>query len=52
MFQRIAQRKEKLEALTENVRILQLLLARQEGAITTLEFVERVRGAVRDPLAE
>ena len=40
---------EKLEALTENVRILQLLFAWREGAITTLECVERVRGAVPDP---
>jgi hypothetical protein len=42
---------ERLEALEENVRILRLLFADQEGAITTLEFVHRVRGAV-PPLAE
>jgi hypothetical protein len=37
---------------TENVRILQLLFIWRQGAITALEFVERVRGAVPDPLAE
>ena len=52
MDQRIAHGEEKLEALQENVRILRLLFAHQEGAISTLEFVERVRGAVPDPLAE
>ena len=41
-----------LEALNENVRILQLLFAYQEGALTALEFVDRVRGAVAEPLAE
>jgi hypothetical protein len=34
------------------VRILGLLFAYQEGAITALEFAERVRGAVPDPLAQ
>ncbi len=52
MGQRTAQRKERLEALQENVRIMGLLFAHQQGAITTLEFVERVRGAVPDPLAQ
>jgi hypothetical protein len=32
--------------------ILGLLFAWQEGAMTTLEFVERVRGAVPNPLAQ
>ncbi len=40
-----------LEALTEDVRILELLLAHKQGAITAMEFVEQVRGAVPDPLA-
>ena len=52
MEQRIAHGSEVLAGITENVRILQLLFAWQEGAITALEFVERVRGAVPDPLAE
>ena len=52
MDQRTAHGEERLEALEENVRILSLLFAYQEGAITALEFVERVRGAVPDPLAE
>ncbi len=50
--QRRAHGEEKLDALKENVRILQLIFAWREGAITTLECVERVRGAVPDPLAE
>ncbi len=50
--QRTAHAKEKLEAIVENVRILRLLFAWREGAITALEFVERVRGAVPDPLAD
>jgi hypothetical protein len=50
--QRRAQGEERHEALVENVRILRLLFAYQEGAITALEFVERVRGAVPDPLAQ
>jgi hypothetical protein len=47
MDQRIARGEERLEAIAENVRILRLLFAYQEGAITALEFVERVsrRGA-------
>ena len=52
MEQRTAHGVEVLEVLTENVRILRLLFAWREGAITTLEFVERVRGAVPDPLAQ
>jgi hypothetical protein len=43
---------EMLKAVEENVGILQLLFAWQQGAITPLEFVERVRGAVPDPLAQ
>jgi hypothetical protein len=50
--QQLAHGKEKLEALTENVRVLELLLAHKQGATTAMEFVEQVRGAVRDPLAE
>ena len=41
-----------LAAIEENVRILELLICMQAGVITTLEFVERVQGAVPDPLAE
>ena len=52
MGQRRAHGQEVLEALVENVRILRLLFAWREGAITALEFVERVRGAVPDPLAQ
>jgi hypothetical protein len=40
------------EALTEESRILELLLCYQQGAITLLEFVQRVAGAVPDPLSE
>jgi hypothetical protein len=50
--ERIAHGEERLETLDENVRILRLLFAYQQGAITAVEFVERVRGAVPDPLAE
>ena len=49
MDQRRAHGEEKPDALKENVRILQLIFAWREGAITTLECVERVRGAVPDP---
>ena len=49
--QRTAHRKEALEAISENVRILQLLFAWREGALSTFEFVERIREAVPDPLA-
>jgi hypothetical protein len=52
MGERTAHGIEKLEAIGENVRILCLLFAYQEGAIPALEFVERVRGAVPDPLAQ
>ncbi len=52
MEQRTAHGREVLAGITENVRILELLIAWQEGAITALEFVERVRGAVPDPLAQ
>jgi hypothetical protein len=52
MEQRRAQGHERLEAVSENVRILRLLFAYEQGAITALELVERVRGAVPDPLAE
>ena len=48
MDQRTAQRKEKLEALTENIRILKLLFLQREGKISALEFVERVRGVIVD----
>jgi hypothetical protein len=41
-----------LAAIAENVRILRLLFAWQMGAMTTLEFVRRVRGAVPSPLAQ
>ena len=52
MRQRTAHCAEVLAALEENVRILKLLIGWQAGVITTLEFVERVQGAVPDPLAE
>ena len=52
MDQRIAHGKDVLAAIEENVRILELLICMQAGVITTMEFVERVQGAVRDPLAE
>jgi hypothetical protein len=48
MDQRIAQGAEVLEAVSENVRILQLLFAYKEGAITAMECVERIRGVVTD----
>jgi hypothetical protein len=50
--QRIAHGRERLEAVSENVRILKLLFLYKQGYITALEFVERVRGAVPDPLAQ
>ena len=49
MKERVAHGEERLEALVENVRILRLLFAWRQGAITALEFVERVRGALLDP---
>jgi hypothetical protein len=49
---RVAHGQEKLEALVENVRILGLLFAWRQGSITALECVERIRGAVPDPLAK
>ena len=52
MEQRKAHGDEVLEALAENVRLRQLLFTWQEGKITTMEFVERVRGAVPDPLMD
>jgi hypothetical protein len=52
MDQRRAHGEERLEAVEENVRILRLILAYKEGEITAMEFVERVRGAVPDPLAQ
>ena len=52
MEERAAHGKEKVEALDENNRILALLLAHRQGTITTMEFVERVRGALPDPLAD
>jgi hypothetical protein len=52
MEQRRADGAEVLEALAENVRILQLLFTWQEGTNTTKEFVEQVRGAVPDPLMD
>ncbi len=45
--QRTAHGDEVLEAVAENV-----LFAWQQGVVTTLEFVERLRGAVLDPLAQ
>jgi hypothetical protein len=36
--QQLAHGKEKVEALTENVRVLELLLAHKQGAITAMEF--------------
>ena len=50
--QRTAHSAEVLAGLEENVRILKLLIGWQAGVMTTLEFVERVQGAVPDPLAE
>jgi hypothetical protein len=52
MNERIAHRKEVLEAVTENVRILKLLFAYEQGAMPALEFVERVRSAVPDLLGQ
>jgi hypothetical protein len=52
MDQRVAAGGEKLEALEENNRILALLLAYDQRTITAMEFVERVRCAVPDPLAD
>ena len=49
MRQRTAHAVDVLAALEENVRILQLLFAWQMGAMTTLEFVERVRGGTVMP---
>jgi hypothetical protein len=49
--ERAAHGEERLEGLSENVRILRLLFAYEKGAITALEFAERVRGAVPDPMA-
>lgn len=46
MDQRIAHGREVLDAIEENVRILKLLFMYQQGKITALEFVHRVRGAV------
>jgi hypothetical protein len=50
--QRKAHGDEAAEAIAEKVRILKLLFAWQQGAITTLGFVERVRGAVLDSVAQ
>jgi hypothetical protein len=50
--QRTEHGKEVLEALEEETRILRLLFCHQQGAITALEFVRRVRGAVPSPLAQ
>ena len=36
----------------ENVPILKLLICWEAGVMTTVEFIERVRDAVPDPLAE
>jgi hypothetical protein len=44
MEQRSAHGEEQSEAVNENVRILKLLFAYQEGNITEMEFVECVRG--------
>ena len=44
MDERAAHGEEKLETLDEDNRILLLLLAYEQGTITTMEFVERVRG--------
>ena len=52
MEQRTAHGREVLAGIEENVRILELLICMQAGVITTMEFVERVQGAVPDPLAE
>ncbi len=52
MDERAAHGKEKLEALKEENRVLLLLFAYEQGTITAMEFVERVRGAVPDLLAE
>ena len=50
--QRAAHRKEKLEALEEDNRILKILLRLDVGQITTLEAVQQIRGAVPDPLVQ
>jgi hypothetical protein len=50
--ERKAHGEERLEALQEDNRVLRLLLAYREGAITAREFVEAVRGAVPDPLVQ
>jgi hypothetical protein len=44
--QRQAHGGEKTEALEENVRILTLLFLYEQGKITAMEFVERVRGVL------
>ena len=49
--QRTARAAEVVAAIEENVRILKLLIGWEAGVMTTLEFVERVRGAVPDTLA-
>ena len=43
---------EKLEAVSEDVRIAKLLLRRDVGQITAREFVEQVRGVVPDSLGQ
>ncbi len=50
--QQIAHKKEKLEALEEDNRILKILLRLDVGQITTLDAVQQIRAAVPDPLAE
>jgi hypothetical protein len=50
--QQIALGKEKLEALTEDVRILEVLARMKFGLITPLEAVHEIRGAVPDTLAK
>jgi hypothetical protein len=44
--QRDAHGEEKLEALGENVRILKLLVRYQQGNLSALDFVARVRGVL------
>jgi hypothetical protein len=50
--QQIAHKKEELEALEEDSRILKILLRLDVGLITPLQAVQQIRGAVPDPLAE
>jgi hypothetical protein len=51
MDQRRAHAEERREAIAEENRILRLLIAYKRGSLTAMEFVDRVRGVVPDPLS-